>query len=256
MIRINLLPHREVRRKRQQRDFFVILMFVAGFGLTTWFGLHTYFGRELELQDGRNSYLEQEIAKLDRQIEEIKKLKEQTAAMLQRKNVVEALQANRSETVHLLDQLVRQLPDGVYLKAITQKGTRVTLNGYAQSNARVSTFMRNLEASPYLGDPNLIEIKGVTDKNIRLSEFTLAVSLTRSAAADAPASPGAKPPTVGAVPPTSAVGPAPSTGIANAAAPVQATLPPRVTTNSVLSTASDNSIRASSPALSGANPVR
>ena len=192
MIRINLLPHRELKRKRRQRDFYVMLLFVAALGATVWFAMHTYFSRQFEVQEGRNSYLEKEISKLDLEIEEIKKLKEQTTAMLQRKNVVESLQANRAETVYLLDQLVRQLPDGVYLKAISQKGPRVTLNGYAQSNARVSTFMRNLEASPYLENPSLIEIKGVTDKNIRLSEFSLAVSLTRSKNS-APTKPDAKP---------------------------------------------------------------
>ena len=192
MIRINLLPHRELKRKRRQRDFYVMLIFIAGLGATIWFAMHTYFIRQFEVQEGRNSYLEKEISKLDLEIDEIKKLKEQTTAMLQRKSVVESLQANRAETVYLLDQLVRQLPDGVYLKAISQKGPRITLNGYAQSNARVSTFMRNLEASPYLESPSLIEIKGVTDKNIRLSEFSLAVSLTRSKNS-VPAKPDAKP---------------------------------------------------------------
>ena len=96
-------------------------------------------------QNGRNTYLEQEIAALDKQIEEIKKVQEQTTALLQRKKIVESLQANRAETVYLLDQLVRQLPDGVYLKSVQQKGSKVAVNGFAQSNARVSTFMRNLE---------------------------------------------------------------------------------------------------------------
>src|SRR5258706_15564122 len=137
MIRINLLPHRETKRKQQQKEFFLMLGSVVGLGVAIWFGVHTYLGGRLEEQQGRNNYLESEIALLDKQIEEIKKLKELTAALLQRKNVVESLQANRAETVYLLDQLVRQLPDGVYLKSISQKGERVTINGFAQSNARV-----------------------------------------------------------------------------------------------------------------------
>jgi Tfp pilus assembly protein PilN len=113
---------------------------------------------------------------------------------LQRKKIVESLQANRAETVYLLDQLVRQLPDGVYLKSVSQKVNTVTVNGYAQSNARVSTFMRNLESSPYLEKPVLIEIKALADKNSRLSEFSLSVLLTRSKEDQSPGKkPAAKP---------------------------------------------------------------
>ena len=100
----------------------------------------------------------------------------------------------RAETVYLLDQLVRQLPDGVYLKSVNQKVNTVTVNGYAQSNARVSTFMRNLESSPYLEKPVLIEIKALADKNSRLSEFSLSVLLTRSKEDQSPGKkPAAKP---------------------------------------------------------------
>ncbi len=112
-----------------------------------------------------------------------------------------------AETVYLLDQLVRQLPDGVYLKGIAQKGDRVTINGYAQSNARVSTFMRNLEASSYLERPSLIEIKAATDRNTRVSEFSLAVLLTRATTDDASKKPAAKPASVGAIPTAQVVTP-------------------------------------------------
>jgi len=145
MIRINLLPHREIKRKQQQKEFFIMLGAVVGLGAGAWFAVHSYLGGQLEEQNGRNNYLESEIAVLEKQIDEIKKLKEQTEALLQRKKVVESLQANRAETVYLLDQLVRQLPDGVYLRTVQQKGNKVTIGGFAQSNARVSTFMRNLE---------------------------------------------------------------------------------------------------------------
>jgi len=180
MIRINLLPHRELRRKQQQKEFFIVLSVVIGLGATVWFATHTYLSGQLDEQNGRNTYLEQEIAALDKQIEEIKKVQEQTTALLQRKKIVESLQANRAETVYLLDQLVRQLPDGVYLKSVQQKGSKVAVNGFAQSNARVSTFMRNLESSPYLEKPSLVEIHAITDKSTRLSEFSLSVSLTRT----------------------------------------------------------------------------
>lgn len=201
MIRINLLPHRELRRKQQQKEFFIVLGVVLGLGATIWFAAHSYLGGQLEEQNGRNSYLETEIAALDKQIEEIKKVQEQTTALLQRKKIVESLQANRAETVYLLDQLVRQLPDGVYLKSVQQKGSKVTVNGFAQSNARVSTFMRNLESSPYLEKPSLVEIHAITDKTSRLSEFSLNVSLTRGK--DEPA--GKKPAAAGSAIPTAQV---------------------------------------------------
>lgn len=186
MIRVNLLPHREIRRKQQEKQFFAMCALVLGLGAAIWFAVHSYLGGQLEEQNGRNAFLTEEIKKLDKQIDEIKQLKEQTAALLARKKVVESLQANRSETVHLLDQLVRQLPDGVYLKRIDQKGTKVTINGFAQSNARVSTLMRNLEASPYLESPNLVEVKAVAgaEKGTRLNEFILTVSVTRQVAGD------------------------------------------------------------------------
>lgn len=180
MIRINLLPHREIRRKQQQQHFFLTLGMVAALGVAIWFAVHTYLAGQLENQQARNRYLEEEIVKLDKQIEEIKKLKEQTAALLARKKVVETLQGNRAEVVHLLDQLVRQLPDGVYLKAIKQTGNRVTINGYTQSQARVSTLMRNLESSQYLDSPNLVEIKATAQGTSRINEFTLIVNVTRS----------------------------------------------------------------------------
>jgi len=180
MIRINLLPHRELKRKQQQHEFFSMLGAVAGLGATIWFAGHYSLNNQLEEQRGRNGYLESEIVALDLQISEIKKLRELTAALLQRKKVVESLQANRLETVYLLDQLVRQLPDGIYLKGIQQKGNRINITGFAQSNSRVSTFMRNLESSPYLEKPSLIEIKAVTERNVRISEFSLAVLLTRT----------------------------------------------------------------------------
>src|SRR3972149_1543222 len=159
MIRINLLPHREIRRKHQQQQFFTLLGGVIVIGAAVWFVVHSYLDEELERQQGRNSYLQAEIVKLDKQIAEIQKLKDQTAALLARKQVVETLQGTRSEVVHLLDQLVRQLPDGVYLSSIKQTGTKVLIGGYTQSQARVSTLMRNLESSPHLELPGLIEIR-------------------------------------------------------------------------------------------------
>jgi type IV pilus assembly protein PilN len=192
MIRINLLPHREIRRKRQQQQFFVMWGAVAAVGVGIWFAVHTYLATGLETQQARNKYLLDEIAKLDKQIAEINRLKEQIAALLARKQVVESLQVTRSDVVHLLDQLVRQLPDGMYYRAVKQSGNRVTINGYTQSQARVSTLMRNIEASTYLEKPALVEIKAVQQAGLRTNEFTLNVNLVR-AAAPAAKTPAPKP---------------------------------------------------------------
>jgi len=185
MIRINLLPHRALKRKALQRQFFVVATLVAIVGAGIWFLMHSLLADRIEDQLGRNTFLEEKIVELDKQIEEIKKLREQTAQLLARKKVVESLQANRAEAVHMLDELVRQLPDGVYLKAVKQTGQRVAINGYAQSNARVSTLMRNLESSPWLEQASLVEIKTAIQSNQRLSEFQLTVNLARTRTDDA-----------------------------------------------------------------------
>jgi type IV pilus assembly protein PilN len=204
MIPINLLPHRAARRKAQQRQFFVLVGMTAAIAAGIVIFVHVFFAGRIETQVERNKYLETEIVALDKQIDEIRKLKEQTQALLARKRVVESLQTNRTETVRLLDQLVRQLPDGVYLKTVKQTGQKVNVVGYATSNARVSTLMRNFEASPWLEAPALIEIKAVTVDNTLLNEFNLNVSISRpkeesatkaKAVAPAPATPHTAPKT-------------------------------------------------------------
>lgn len=190
MIRINLLPHREIRRKRQQQQFFAMLGVVVAIGAGIWFAVHAYLDDQFDNQKNRNKYLQGEIDKLDKQIAEIQKLKDQTAALLARKRVVETLQGTRSEVVYLLDQLVRQLPEGVYLKAIKQTGTKVLINGYTQSQARVSTLMRNLESSPHLEQPSLVEIKGTQVGAQRFNEFTMYINIRRAVATETP---GTKP---------------------------------------------------------------
>jgi type IV pilus assembly protein PilN len=184
MIRINLLPHRELKRAARMRQFNFMLLGVAVVGALTVLLVYTVIAGMQENQDRRNKFLESETAKLDKQIEEIKKLKEQTQALLSRKKVVEALQSNRAQTVHLLDQLARQLPEGIYLKGIKQISAKVSIQGYAQSNARVSTLMRNLEASPWLEAPVLVEIHAATVNGIRANEFSLDVNLTQPKAED------------------------------------------------------------------------
>ena len=191
-VRINLLPHREQKRQARQRQFVSLAALVAILGLGIVGLVHFVLATQIESQNNRNALLKTEIVKLDEQIKEIDKLRDQIAQVLSRKQVVETLQANRNEAVHLLDQLVRQLPDGIYLRSIKQVGNKVTLVGYAQSNARVSTLMRNVEASPWLGQPELVEIKLVTPPATRgqptrsaagperLNEFTMNLQVKRT----------------------------------------------------------------------------
>jgi len=182
-VRINLLPHREQKRQARQRQFVSITIGLVILSLALVGLVHVYLAARIDDQESRNKLLKSEIAKLDEQIKEIDRLREQTQALLSRKQVVETLQSNRTEAVHLLDQMVRQLPDGIYLKAVKQVNTKVTLVGYAQSNARVSTLMRNIEASPWLEKPELVEIKSVpqpNQKDLRVNEFTLNVTVKRA----------------------------------------------------------------------------
>ena len=189
-VRINLLPHREQKRVARQRQFVSLAALLAIMSLGVVGLVHIVLSKQIDNQNSRNALLKTEIVKLDEQIREIDKLREQIAQVLARKQVVETLQANRNESVHLLDQLVRQLPDGVYLRSIRQSGTRVTLIGYAQSNARVSTLMRNIESSPWVASPELVEVKLVAPppppggqaragSGERVNEFTLNVQVRR-----------------------------------------------------------------------------
>jgi len=175
MIRINLLPHREVKRAARQRQFNLLLGSVALFGIAIVVLGYLALDSRQQTQAKRNEYLKVEIAKLDKDIVEIKGLKEQTRSLLARKQAVETLQTNRSNEVHLLDQLVRLLPEGLYLKSIKQTGNIINLQGYAQSSARVSSLMRNLESSPWLESPALIEIHAATVQGLRANEFNLNV---------------------------------------------------------------------------------
>jgi type IV pilus assembly protein PilN len=187
MIRVNLLPHREEKRKRRQQQFMVLAALTAVLGLVVAGAVWVFLDQQEQQQKANVAYMKGEIDKLDKQIEEIRKIREETASLLAKKQVVEGLQSNRSEPVQLLDQLLRQLPEGIYLKQIKQAGVKVNVVGYAQSNARVSTLMRNLGASPYLENPELVEIKAVlldNNPNKRVNEFSMNISVKRAKADD------------------------------------------------------------------------
>ena len=187
MIRINLLPLREEKRKARRQQYYALLGLVSVLAGLVVLLVYTIIDGYISAQESKNVFLKKEIAVLDKQVDQIKRLKEQTQALLARKQIIESLQRDRAEAVRLLDELVKQTPEGIYLRSLRQNGFQISLNGYAQSSARVSTLMRNIEASPWLEKPQLVEIKAVTVGKRRLNEFTLNAALKR-----APAESGAK----------------------------------------------------------------
>ncbi len=183
MIRINLLPYREERRQALRKQFFALTGLVAVLAIMIVIMVHGVIAGYIAQQESKNEFLKKEIAALDKEIDEIKRLKEQTNVLLSRKGVIENLQGSRAETVLLFNELAKQVPAGIYLKSLKQSGNRINLGGIAQSNARVSALMRNLDASPLLERPDLVEIKAVTQGNRRYAEFSLNVAITRAAPA-------------------------------------------------------------------------
>ena len=190
MIRINLLPHREEKRKARRQQFYALLGLVTLLGGLIVALVYSIIAGYITTQEARNDFLKTEIAVLDKEIDQIKRLKQQTDALLERKRIIESLQRDRAEAVRMLSELARQMPEGVYLRSLKQEGQRINLTGYAQSNARVSTLMRNIEASPWLEKPELLEITAVTVDKRRLNEFNMNASIKRAAvdqAGDRPA---------------------------------------------------------------------
>lgn len=175
MARINLLPWREKLRKQRRRDFGLmvlgaLILTFAGLGYSHWFNQGM-----IDHQNQRNRYLEQEIAAMDKAIKEIEELDRTRTKLIARMKVIEDLQVSRPQIVHLFDELVTVVPDGAYLTKAVQAGKKLVLDGRAQSNARVSTYMRNIEASPWLNDPKLkiIEQKEQDRENAAGSTFQL-----------------------------------------------------------------------------------
>lgn len=180
MIRVNLLPHRQLRREARQREFGLMAGFVAIAAAVIIFLGWTFINNRIDAQSERNTRLDAAIAKLDKEIADIKDLKDQISIMLERKQVVENLQTNRSQAVVVLDELSRQLPEGMYLKSIKQQGNVITLEGVADTNARIATLVRNLSTSQWMQSPNLIEIKSVIINTLKQNAFTLTVNLKAS----------------------------------------------------------------------------
>ncbi len=177
MIRVNLLPHRQIRREAKQREFGLMALFAAiAAGAIVFMG-YTVINGQVETQLERNQRLDAAIVKLDKEIADIKDLKDQISAMLERKQVVENLQTNRSQSVVVFDELSRHLPEGMYLKSVKQQGNVINVEGVADTNARVATLVRNFNSSNWLESPILIEIKAVTVNGVKQNMFTLQVNL-------------------------------------------------------------------------------
>ena len=196
MILINLLPHREAARKRQKDQFFTQLGLSALLGGIVCGAVFTWYQGQISTQRDRNAFLQAEITRLDAEIKDIAGLQREIASLRARQTAVEDLQSDRNIPVHLLDELVAQLPDGIYLKSMKQEGQSVLLNGVAQSQERVSDLLRNLgNSSSWLTRPELIEIVSssvaVTARDQRrVFNFAMRVSLKRPSAADgAPTNP-------------------------------------------------------------------
>ena len=177
MARINLLPWRAERRKSRQKEFVGMLGLAALAGVLVAFLVYSYYGGRISGQTERNDFLRGEITKVDGQIKEIEELDKKKGKLLARKEVIEQLQANRSQMVHLFDSLVRTIPDGVTLTSIKQEGEILTLGGRSQSNARVSTYMRNLEGSGWMTGPDLNIIEAKAGNAGLPYEFNLKVKL-------------------------------------------------------------------------------
>ncbi len=184
MVRINLLPHREEKRKQRKAAFVALLVLSALIGVGIVLLVGGYNARAIAVQDQRNNVLKTALSALDEKIARIATLKQELEALKARQQAVEDLQGDRNQPVYLLDELVRQTPEGVYLKGFRQDGQRVAVDGYAQSQERVSELLRNLSsASPWLERPDLIEVKagaiGQPKSPRKVVEFSLVVGIKR-----------------------------------------------------------------------------
>lgn len=175
MTRINLLPWREELKKQRQMELYVVLGIAAALAAAVWYGGRWHISGLVDYHEHRNQMLETEIAELDRQIEEIRNLETVRAQLLARMNVIEELQAGRPQIVHLFEEIATSIPEGVYLESLQQNSAKLTLTGVAQSNARVSSYMEGLDASPWLTDPDLEVIQVDNREGSRLSDFSLRV---------------------------------------------------------------------------------
>lgn len=177
MIRINLLPHREEKRKARRHQFYALVGLVLVLSGLIWFLGFSVINGQIGSQVERNEFLRSEIAGLEKEIAEITKLRQQTDAFLSRKKVIEELQSNRMGTIHLFNELSKLTPDGVYLKTLKQQGVKLAITGTAQSNARVTALMGSLDSSPLMENPVLIESRSEVVAGRQFNAFSMEISL-------------------------------------------------------------------------------
>ncbi|MES2015169.1 MAG: PilN domain-containing protein [Pseudomonadota bacterium] len=191
MIKINLLPHREARRKQKKTAFIALMAASAALGVVVVIAVGGYNASRISIQNQRNKVIKDANVVLDRKIAEIATLKQEIEALKARQQAVEDLQGDRNQPVYLLEELVRQTPQGVYLRSFKQEGQKVQLAGYAQSQERVAELLRNLTSgSPWLEKPNLVEVRSVNlngKSGKKVGEFTLSVDIKRQRDKDAEA---------------------------------------------------------------------
>jgi len=185
MTAINLLPWREMRRKEHERQFFSVSAGAALLMGVIVFYIHIHVGGLIEAQNSRNAFLQDEITKVEKTISEIKTLQSEKQALLARMNIIQQLQKRRPEIVHIFDEIVRTVPGGIYLTSIKQQGNAFTIEGMAQSNARVSSFMRNLDASDWFERPRLDVIEANDKDAVRTARFKLLVNEANPSSTDA-----------------------------------------------------------------------
>ena len=191
MPRINLLPHRESKRRERKLKFLVALGGAAIAAGVVAFTVYLAYGSMIEAQQRRNTELRTQIKKLDKQIEEINDLESAKQKLIARMQIIEKLQRSRPEIVHVFDDIVRTLPEGVYLTSVRQNGPRLKFEGVAQSSTRVSSFMRNIDGSQWLRNPEL-EVVQTTKGTGPGSSFALTADQVTVAAPDNNAAKGAK----------------------------------------------------------------
>ncbi len=178
MARINLLPWREERRAALQKQFLMVLAGMAVFGALLVFLGDRYVSGLIEHQNGRNSYLQQHIAELNRQVAEIRELEKRRAELLERMEIIQGLQGKRPVIVRIFDEAVRTMPDGAYFLEMTRSGENIQVSGKAESNNRVSSLMRKLDSSLWFKDPNLTSVKAAPDFGEQGSQFQLSFKIT------------------------------------------------------------------------------
>ncbi|ESQ08711.1 MAG TPA: pilus assembly protein PilN [Chromatiaceae bacterium] len=179
MARINLLPWREAERSRRQREFIIATSVAVGLVLLVGIGVRFQIQALIDAQNARNALLDREIAAFNVRIRQIEKLEKTKSDLLARMHVIQQLQESRPEIVHLFDELVTSVPEGVFVTQITQNGSRVVVEGRAQSNARVSAFMRNVNASRWIGNSQLLVIENKDQTGTGLSHFRLSFKQQR-----------------------------------------------------------------------------